>query len=130
MPADNSIFQGKVLRSIGSGRSRRLWREARHRITVPAVDPAYRGRAHSGLWSETEWSGLRAEVPREEGFAIARMTLPRGRWAHLGGSLGAVGYSARTTRMKSGQTSGSRLARPQIGRSCASSMLMPEALRG
>jgi len=53
-----------------------------------------------------------ASVPREEGFAIARMTLPRGRWAHLGGSLEAVGYSARTARMKSGQTSGTRLARP------------------
>jgi len=29
-------------------------------------------------------------VPREEGFAIVRMTLQRNRWAHLGGSLEAV----------------------------------------
>jgi len=36
MPADNGIFEGRMLRRVGSRRPRRLRREARKRIAVPA----------------------------------------------------------------------------------------------
>src|SRR5215469_5219408 len=36
MPTDNSIFERCVLRRVGRGRSRGLWRQARKCITVPA----------------------------------------------------------------------------------------------
>src|SRR5262249_18667435 len=42
-----------------------------------------------------------ASVPREEGFAVARMTLTRGRWTHLGGRLKPFGYLARNRKFES-----------------------------
>src|SRR5215831_13072102 len=73
MPADNSIFEGCVLRGVGSGRSRGLWRQARKSVAVPAGQRADHAD-ESVAMPETE----KRRFQFDEGFAKSFEPFPRG----------------------------------------------------